>query len=145
MLTLGKAAIETGKSKTTIAHAIKSGRLSAKIDDKGQYQIDPAELFRVYTPSSFVRRSNEQSKIDNKTVHSTHNTQQIERELELVREQLEREREINKRLFDQLDDAHKERRQLTLLLEYLQEKPQSKQKSNGSDLWNRVFRGKNYQ
>lgn len=143
MLTLGKAAIETGKSKTTIAHAIKTGRLSATINDKGQYQIDPAELFRVYTPSSFIRLSNEQSKIDIETVHSTRNTQQIERELELVKEQLEREREINKRLFDQLDDAHKERRQLTLLLEHLQEQPQPKQRSNGNELWNRVFRGKN--
>lgn len=143
MLTLGKASSETGKSKTTIAHAIKSGRLSATINDKGQYQIDPAELFRVYAPSPSIRRSNRPSNLDTETAHLTHDKTHLERELELVKEQLEREREINKRLFDQLDDAHKERRQLTLLLEHFQEKSQPKQKSNGNDLWNRVFRGKN--
>lgn len=125
MLTLGKAALETGKSKSTIAHAIKRGRMSASIDDKGQYQIDPAELFRVYPPLLSFERSKEQSILDHKTVDSISNrTQLIERELALVREQLDREREINKRLFDQIDDANKERRQLTLLLEHFQEKAQ---------------------
>lgn len=128
MLTLGKAALETGKTKTTIAHAIKRGRLSATIDDKGQYQIDPAELFRVYPVG--------RSKLDPETVDSP---PVLQRELELVREQLDREREINRRLFDQLDSANQERRQLTLMLEHLQE---PKQKSDANALWNRVFRGK---
>lgn len=128
MLTLGKAALETGKTKTTIAHAIKKGRLSASIDDKGQYQIDPAELFRVYPPR--------QSNLDHETVDST---LVLQRELELVREQLDREREINRRLFDQLDDANQERRQLTLMLEHLQE---PRQKLDANALWNRIFRGK---
>jgi hypothetical protein len=126
MLTLGKAALETGKTKTTIAHAIKRGRLSASIGDKGQYQIDPAELFRVYPPIP--------SKLDHDTVDST---QTVHRELELVREQLEREREINRRLFDQLDNANDERRRLTLILEHLQE---PKQKSDASELWKKVFK-----
>ncbi len=126
MLTLGKAALETGKTKTTIAHAIKRGRLSANIDDKGQYQIDPAELFRVYPPIP--------SKLDTETVDSTAT---IHRELELVREQLEREREINRRLFDQLDNANDERRRLTLILEHWQE---PKQKSDASELWKKVFK-----
>jgi hypothetical protein len=126
MLTLGKAALETGKTKTTIAHAIKRGRLSASIDDKGQYQIDPAELFRVYPPIP--------SNLDTDTVDSTAT---IHRELELVREQLEREREINRRLFDQLDNANDERRRLMLILEHLQE---PKQISDASALWKKVFK-----
>jgi hypothetical protein len=48
MLTLGQAAKETGLSKTAISRAIKSGRLSAIKNEQGEYQIDPAELFRVY-------------------------------------------------------------------------------------------------
>jgi hypothetical protein len=48
MLTLGQAAKETGLSKTAIARAIKSGRLSGTKSESGEYQIDPAELFRVY-------------------------------------------------------------------------------------------------
>ena len=46
--TLGQAAKATGKQKSTILDAIKNGRLSASRDDKKQWQIDPAELFRVY-------------------------------------------------------------------------------------------------
>jgi len=48
--TLGQAAKATGKTKPTIAHAIKKGRISASRDDMGQYQIDAAELHRVYPP-----------------------------------------------------------------------------------------------
>jgi hypothetical protein len=46
--TLGQAAKATGKTKTTIQVAIKTGRMSASKDDLGRYQIDPAELHRVY-------------------------------------------------------------------------------------------------
>lgn len=48
MVTLGEAARLTGLGKTTLARAIKSGRLSATRTDTGSYQIDPAELSRVY-------------------------------------------------------------------------------------------------
>jgi hypothetical protein len=46
--TLGQAAKASGKGKTTIANAIEKGRISAQRDDLGQYQIDAAELHRVY-------------------------------------------------------------------------------------------------
>ena len=49
--TLGQAAKATGKSKPAILDAIKSGRISASRDDKNQWQIDPAELHRVYAPA----------------------------------------------------------------------------------------------
>lgn len=48
MLTLGQAARLAGTSKTTLTRSIKSGRLSAIRLDDGSYQIDPAELCRVY-------------------------------------------------------------------------------------------------
>ena len=48
MYTLGEAARATGKSKPTIAKAIKTGRISAARGGDGSYQIDPAELHRVY-------------------------------------------------------------------------------------------------
>ena len=49
-LTLNQAAREAGKSKATLLAAIRGGRLSAPKDELGRYQIDPAELFRVYPP-----------------------------------------------------------------------------------------------
>jgi hypothetical protein len=56
-LSLRLAAQETGTSKTTILRAVKAGRLSATRDDKGGYQIDPAELHRVYPPDRLVPRN----------------------------------------------------------------------------------------
>jgi hypothetical protein len=50
-LTLNQAAREAGRSKATLLEAIRGGRLSAPKDELGRYQIDPAELFRVYPPT----------------------------------------------------------------------------------------------
>lgn len=49
-LTLGQASRETGVHKSTISRAIQDGRLSAQHNEHGHYQIDPAELFRVFDP-----------------------------------------------------------------------------------------------
>lgn len=46
--TLGEAAKATGKSKSAISKAIKSGRVSAMKGETGAFAIDPAELHRVY-------------------------------------------------------------------------------------------------
>jgi excisionase family DNA binding protein len=48
MITLGEAARLTGLGKTTVARAIKAGRLSATRTVTGSYEIDPAELARCY-------------------------------------------------------------------------------------------------
>jgi hypothetical protein len=45
---LGEAAKAAGISKTSIHRAVKSGRLSASRTEAGGYDIDPAELSRVY-------------------------------------------------------------------------------------------------
>ncbi len=58
MLSLRKAAEETGLTKPAILKSINNGRLSAKKDDKGHWQIDPAELFRVY-PARKPENSNQ--------------------------------------------------------------------------------------
>jgi excisionase family DNA binding protein len=49
-LSLREAAQQAGTSKSTILRAIQGGRLSAPRTDDGGYDIDPAELFRVYPP-----------------------------------------------------------------------------------------------
>ena len=49
MYTLSQAAKKTGKGKTTIHRALKSGIITATKDENGNWQIDPAELFRVFT------------------------------------------------------------------------------------------------
>ena len=48
---LSQAAKETGKGKSSIHRAVKSGRLSAQRRDDGTYSIDAAELFRAFPPA----------------------------------------------------------------------------------------------
>ena len=57
-LSLRNAAKEAGVSKSTILRAIQNGRLSAARTDDGGYDIDPAELFRVYEPAKEKRPGN---------------------------------------------------------------------------------------
>ncbi len=128
MFTLGEAAREVGKTKTALANAIKSGRLSATRDDKGQYQIDPAELFRVYPAKSLEVGD-----------ARPHETATLQRENELLREQLDREREINRRLFDRLDEEATERRKLTALLTH-QPQPAAPETARPG-FWRRLFGG----
>jgi hypothetical protein len=47
MYSLGTAAKATGKAKSSILRAIKSGRISATRIDSG-WSIDPAELHRIF-------------------------------------------------------------------------------------------------
>ena len=88
------AAQLVGKDRTTILRAIESGKLSATKSELGRYLIDPAELERVYgtlhTPPS-VRP--DASLEDAAATH----TPALERELELMREMLERERTAHER------------------------------------------------
>src|SRR3954452_8987327 len=45
-----QAADATGRSKPTILRAIQTGKISAKKNEMGEWEIDPAELHRVYSP-----------------------------------------------------------------------------------------------
>jgi len=47
---LASAAAATGVNRSTVLRAIKAGRLSAQRDETGGWQIDPAELHRVFPP-----------------------------------------------------------------------------------------------
>jgi hypothetical protein len=92
-LTLNKAAKMCGKAKSTILEAIKSGRLSASKNAKGHYSIDPAELSRVF-PFEIIDHTNpvtERTQEPQPTaVENTQNTNALEREVNLLREMLEK-------------------------------------------------------
>jgi hypothetical protein len=48
MLSLSEAATAAGIAKSTVWRAVKTGRVSATRTPLGIYQVDPAELFRVF-------------------------------------------------------------------------------------------------
>lgn len=50
MYSLKDAAEAVGLGKPAILKAIQKGRISAKKNDFGQWEIDPSELHRVYKP-----------------------------------------------------------------------------------------------
>ena len=49
-LGLREAAQQVGLHRSSIFRAIRAGRLSATRTESGDFLIDPAELFRVYSP-----------------------------------------------------------------------------------------------
>jgi len=49
-LSAAQAAVEVGLSKAGIIKAIRTGKISAEKDALGQWQIQPVELYRVYSP-----------------------------------------------------------------------------------------------
>lgn len=111
-LSLGQAAKETGKSKSVISNALHSGRLSGKRNDKGGWEIDPSELFRVFTKQN----AKEPEKEQNGTPENPIQNILLEQEIRHLREQLDRERELNRDLIRRLDAENEERRKLTMLL-----------------------------
>jgi hypothetical protein len=92
-LTLNKAAKMCGRAKSTILEAIRGGRLSASKNAKGHYSIDPAELSRVF-PFEFTDHTNPATVRTQEpqptTLENTQNTNGLEREINLLREMLEK-------------------------------------------------------
>ncbi|MEG8030092.1 hypothetical protein [Sphingomonas aerolata] len=85
-LTMGQAAKETGVSKATLSKALKSGRLSYVAKSTAGYEIDPAELFRVFPPKPSATGEGERSEThrEHLLLDDAHR-----REVQLLREQLD--------------------------------------------------------
>jgi hypothetical protein len=126
---LKQAAEATGKTKPTILRAIQLGKVSAQKNEHGEWQIDPAELHRVYSPAS------KEEPIDAPVYDAG-----AQRELELLREILaDKNRQIERMVADKdrqidslnrrLEAVDEERRttlrQLTALLTDQRTKPAS--------------------
>lgn len=107
--TIKQAAEATGKTKPTILRAIQKSKISAIKDDHGEWQIDPAELHRVYDHVP----ANTDTRIGVSTTD-------VPREIELLREMLaDKDKQIDS-LTRRLESVDEERRttlrQLTALL-----------------------------
>ncbi|HMB83736.1 MAG TPA: hypothetical protein VKI40_06755 [Terriglobales bacterium] len=50
MYTIATAAAAVGRNKNAILRAIKAGKISVAKEENGEWQIDPAELHRIYPP-----------------------------------------------------------------------------------------------
>ena len=125
--TLKEAADAVGKDKSTIQRAIKSGRISATINDIGNYEIDPSELYRVFEPVA-VQHS--------ESIASQQTATDLQRsEIEHLKAQLALQTNFISTLERLLDDSNTERKNMMQLLTH-----QTEKKSDGKELWKKVFK-----
>ncbi|KJV04965.1 hypothetical protein [Methylocucumis oryzae] len=149
LLTLNQAAKEAKKAKSTLLEAIQSGRLSAVKNDTGQWQIDPAELFRVYPPDQTEGRTENRDRPSEEPEKTAFLLEKIrhledqlkkteaerERERAQLQAQIEREQAQIKREQEQADHW---RQQATNLLTHHEE---PKAEPTESPLFKKIFRG----
>lgn len=83
---LSEAAKATGKNKTTIQRAVKSGKISAAKGDSGSYEIDPSELHRVFPPTVAQRDAQHPKSNDTQQNNVAFSNSNLARVLELEKE-----------------------------------------------------------
>jgi hypothetical protein len=130
-LSLGQAAKETGLDKSTISRAIKSGKLSAHRKESGGYEIDPAELFRVFSPAS--QKPDPMALPLDVPTETLLENRELRIKLEMaelrIRDKEDEVRDLRRRL----DTESEERRKLTLMLLAQPQSPPSKEQSEKAD------------
>tara|TARA_X000000950_G_scaffold244798_1_gene301186 strand:- start:828 stop:1277 length:450 start_codon:yes stop_codon:yes gene_type:complete len=109
-LSLNKAAKEAGVAKSTLLDALNNGRMSAEKSEKGHWEIDPSELFRVF-PKTSSENSEKPIQTPSENHQKTIQNSALEIEVKMLREQIER-----------MDaERERERSQLTDQIESLKE------------------------
>lgn len=112
MITLSEAANRTGKSKQAIRKAIGKGHVRGEKDLRGQWQVDPASLFAVYT--DIGQPSTNQGPTENNLLSVK--LEAAEQQIESLKTQLSRLEDDKEDLRRRLDTESEERRKLTLML-----------------------------
>lgn len=119
MYSLKTAAEAVGKGKPALLKAIKNGRISARKNEKGEWEIDPAELHRVYPPVTGTAKGTGSGE-RKETPEEPGGNSVLRREIEMLRERLADKDSVIDDLRRRLDQSEEERRrtqgQLTALL-----------------------------
>lgn len=110
-VSMTKGAELAGVSKGTVSKAIKSGRLSyAEKTDNG-YLIDTSELFRVFPPKKPETVEDTRLETANGNAGNPTNSTGLQREIQLLREQLQDRDSVVADLRHRLDKSEDERRE----------------------------------
>jgi hypothetical protein len=134
MYSLAKAAEAVGKGKPAILKAIQKGRVSAAKNEMGEWEIDPAELHRVYPPANQEAASEPISSEPLKTIGTSQEPGLLDLEIRFLREKVETlermKAEERALLSGQVEDLRRERDRLlgvveaqTRLITHMTEKP----------------------
>lgn len=116
-LSANRASKEAGRTKKTILDAIKSKRMSASKNDKGHWEIDPSELFRVFPKTTVTPPLNTTATPPTESLEYRITIAELEAEVkalkrEMERTDIERERE-RENLSQHLEDMRKAMAQIT--------------------------------
>lgn len=130
-LTLSAAALATGKGKSTLLRAVKSGKLSARRSDDGAYLVDASELARVYPVQALTRPDGAPWRAADAVDGAADGAAGAELatlrvKVALLEDQLGRERETVDDLRQRLDRSDERVRLLTLQPERSQQPPASR-------------------
>lgn len=106
-----KGAELAGVSKGTVSKAIKSGRLSYTEKTDNGYLIDMAELFRVFPPKKPETVDDSRLETPNGNLGNPANSTGLQREIQLLREQLQDRDGVVADLRHRLDKSEEERRE----------------------------------
>ncbi len=114
---LSDAAKATGKNRTTIQRAIKSGKISASKNENGAYEIAPAELHRIF-PAIAQRSAQQPNETDSNSPQRADATSETLRiRLEMLEKERDRERaQLEETIADLREDRDRWRQQATTLL-----------------------------
>jgi ABC-type phosphate transport system auxiliary subunit len=123
-LSAKEAAESVGITKQGIIKSIREGKISAEKNSKGQWCIEPVELYRVYTPLSKVD-SNISSKVDTVKIASIHqvdskNINDLEHKIELLEKELSHKEEHLKENKIQLEKSEEREKDLSAKLDKAQ-------------------------
>lgn len=114
-LTLNQAAKQARKSKAALLESLNNGTLSGNKNNLNQWQIDPAELFRVY-PENWLEEPKIEPQKPPKTAETLAELLEIEkrereREREILRESLEKAEASHRREVERLEETIERERQ----------------------------------
>jgi hypothetical protein len=126
--TLGQAAKATGKQKSTLLDAIRAGKISATKDEHGHYQIDPAELHRVYPPT--VRTEQDEPP------PNPHQMELLEQKIRFLEREVSR---LEQTAEDLRDDRDHWRRQATALIGHQPDPLPAEQSAPPNRLFEKLF------
>jgi hypothetical protein len=132
-ISLSQSAILVNKSKSTVLQFIRDGRLEAKMNEKGIYDIDKKTLFEVFDSS---RSERTEKKAQKRTTNETILQGKLDAEIALRIKLLEDERDHLKELLQQ---AGVERIMLHNRLSMLEETKPINLQPEQSALWRKLF------
>lgn len=117
-----RAADLTGKSKSTIQRAMKSGKISCEIDANGRRVVDVSELERAFglLPQETERRNAESVEAELDKATQMLETERLRMRIRMLEDQLDVAREQIEDLKGQRDQWQKQAQQVLITSQYSQ-------------------------